>query len=394
MKKSTSRKLSILLLLSFIFIPFLISCKEKATISTNDSLNSALETEMTFEQDTSQTGAESDPDEEDPEESDYAINPLTGVQNMEQENVGCRSVSIPINNAQAALPSRGVTSADVIYEHETEGGQTRLLIVFADAFTIPEVGSLRSARIIACDLSAGTNSIFFHYGKNLRVPGYANTIQLDHIDGNDHSQDSGSTDENGTIELPDNIFAWRDDTWLTQRAKEHTAVSNGMNIYKGIQNTESIEFLGETPSLFNFSAETTVMEKSKACNWMNVYFSPVNPDSLFQYNPEDQLYYKSQYGAPQKDETTGNVVAVENIFTLFANIVTTEDGTIDAYLTDGGDGYYVSKGKIIPIDWTKESANSPISIFDKAGNPVLVYPGKSYINIVRGTQKSKTTFGE
>ena len=55
----------------------------------------------------------------------FAVNPLTGVQDMNPDNVGKRSISVSINNHPEALPSRGISVADVIYEFETEGGQTR-----------------------------------------------------------------------------------------------------------------------------------------------------------------------------------------------------------------------------------------------------------------------------
>ena len=61
-----------------------------------------------------------------------AVNPITGLQTMDPANVGLRSVAVVINNSHAAIPQRGISAADAIYEYQTEGGQTRLLAVFAD----------------------------------------------------------------------------------------------------------------------------------------------------------------------------------------------------------------------------------------------------------------------
>ena len=60
------------------------------------------------------------------------------------------------------------------------------LAVYADVNTVPEIGSLRSARIVASDLAAGMNSIFIHYGRNARVPEHISQYGIDHIDGNIH----------------------------------------------------------------------------------------------------------------------------------------------------------------------------------------------------------------
>ena len=88
-----------------------------------------------------------------------ALNPITGIQDMDPSNTGRRSVAVVVNNCHAAMPQRGISQADAIYEYQTEGGQTRLLCVFADVNTIPEIGSLRSARILSTDLAAGNNSV-------------------------------------------------------------------------------------------------------------------------------------------------------------------------------------------------------------------------------------------
>jgi len=317
-------------------------------------------------------------------------NPLTGDMSMDPANIGKRSVSVSINNHPSALPSRGVSLADVIYEFETEGGQTRFLAVFADAAKVPEVGSIRSARIIACDLSAGTNSIFIHYGENGRVPEYVDTNKIDEIDGNIYSKGSDQS-VNGEITLPNGIYFWRDSAWLKVRALEHTAVTNGANILRAISGCK-LSLEGETPSLFTFTATPSPsLTSGTVCNKIVVYFSTNNDDSTFTYNPETKLYEKSQYGGdPQIDETTGDQVSVKNVVTLFANIVPHGDTTIDAYLNDGGTGLYASEGKAIDILWTKAGPHAPIILTDTNGKVVEVNVGKSYINVVRKTVADKT----
>ena len=322
--------------------------------------------------------------------SPFAVNPLTGTLDMDAANVGKRSVGVSINNHPSALPSRGVSAADVIYEFETEGGQTRMLALFADVAKAPEVGSLRSARIIACDLSAGTNSIFIHYGENARVPDYVANNKIDEIDGNIYSKGSDKS-VNSEITLASGIYFWRDSDWLSKRALEHTAVTNGANMLRAISGCK-ITLEGETPSLFTFtSVPSPALAAGTDCNNLVVYFSTNNDDSTFTYNAQTKLYEKSQYGGdPQMDETTGTQIAVKNVVTLYANIVPHGDTTIDAFLNDGGTGYYASEGKIIEINWTKDGPHAPIVITDKAGNLVEVNVGKSYINVVRKTVAAKT----
>lgn len=324
--------------------------------------------------------------------SDKAINPLTGQNKMDVNNVGKRSVAIVVNNHIASLPQRGINRADVIYEYEAEGGVTRLLAVFADVSEIPEIGSIRSARIVAADLSAGTNSIFVHFGANKRVPDRMNQYDIQDIDGNIMCASSGQS-VNGEITLPDGLFFYRDDKWRSERAIEHTAVTNG-SLIRGALEYKGLETKGDTPMLFDFiESDSPSLAGGEPCTDLTVYFSLGTKDSNFVYDEDVRLYSKYQFnGTPQIDEITGEIVWVKNVFVLFAHIEPHGDSTLDVYLEDGGDGYYISEGKIINITWEKDSPNSLIKVFDENGDPVQVNSGRSYINIVRQSRAAKTTW--
>ena len=324
-----------------------------------------------------------------------AVNPITGLQTMDPNNVGMRSVAVVINNSHAAMPQRGISQADCIYEYQTEGGQTRLLAVFADVNTIPEIGSLRSARILSTDLAAGNNSVFIHFGRNARVPEHISQYGIDHIDGNSCSAGvySSANYADGYVDLPDGLFFWRDAVWKSQRAIEHTAVTDGRHILEAIEYNEiSMVDNNADRMLFNFvPGNSADLVTGDPCAQINVYFSGTNDDALFTYDSITGLYSKSQYGNPQIDETTGTQIAFTNVFVLYANIQPHGDTTIDAYLEDGGEGWYVSDGRIIPITWSKPSPTSPITVYNENGEELEVNRGRSYICIVDNDMESMTT---
>lgn len=323
-----------------------------------------------------------------------ALNPITGIQDMDPSNTGRRSVAVVVNNCHAAMPQRGISQADAIYEYQTEGGQTRLLCVFADVNTIPEIGSLRSARILSTDLAAGNNSVFIHFGRNARVPDHISQFGIDHIDGNSCSAGvySSSNYADGYVELPSGLFFWRDAVWKSQRAIEHTAVTDGRHIFEAIEYNEINMIDNENNMLFNFvPGNSADLDNGDPCNSINVYFSGTNDDALFVYDPVTGLYSKSQYGNPQIDETTGTQIAFTNVFVLYANIQPHGDTTIDAYLEDGGEGWYVSDGRIIPITWSKSGVNDPIIVYNENGQELEVNRGRSYICIVDNDNQSLTT---
>ena len=395
-KKITALMLSLLLALS------LYACskdsEETTVVTTTTTTTEATTTTTEATTTTTEETTEPSLDTSDPlynPNINLAVNPINGLQDMDKQYVGKRSVAVVVNNCHAAIPQRGISQADAIYEYETEGGQTRLLCLFADVNDIPEIGSLRSARIIASDLAAGTNTIFIHYGRNARVPDHISQWGIDHIDGNNCSagRKDSKTAENGYVDLPDGLFFWRDSTWLDQRALEHTAVTDGVHILEGIEHF-GIELKGDTPMLFNYVPDnSTDIEAGETCTEINVYFSSTNDDALFVYDPATKLYAKSQYGGTdQIDETNGEQIKVTNIFVLFANIQGHGDGTIDAYLEDGGAGYYISNGKLINITWTKPTPNDQIKVFNEAGKEVEVNRGITYICMVDNDKTDKTTW--
>ncbi len=398
-KKSIFSNTVILLLIAVLVIGSSVACSGKDKSIDNlpsESIDGTTGTQAVSQSEpsvTTQGASETTAAETTPiPPRDDDVNPLTGLADMNPENAGKRSVAIVVNNHIASIPQRGLHKADVIYEYETEGGQTRLLAVFADLSAVPEIGSLRSARIVSSDLCAGTNSIYIHFGSNKRVPDHLYEYGIQDVDGNAYCAGSGHS-VNGEITLSDGLFFYRDDAWRSKRAIEHTAVTNGSLLMKAID-YRGISLEGETPMLFDFvDSGSPSLSGGTPCTDMTVFFSNTNNDSNFVYDKDIGLYSKYQYnGTAQIDEITGEKIYVKNVIVLFANIQGHGDGTVDAFLEDGGEGYYVSDGKIIHITWDKDSPVSLIRLFDDSGEPVLVNAGRSYINVVRQTQSEKTTW--
>lgn len=368
-------------LLSFSLVLGVCSCKKK-TEETETSPSTSEETTTTTTTEATTTTEETTTIDRqaglyDPN-NPLAVNPLTGIQDMDPENIGNRSVGIVINNVPAALPQRGVSVADLLYEYETENGITRMLICFADVNDVPNVGSIRSARVLSNDLCAGTNSIFVHFGRNARVPDHQAAWGIRDIDGNANAS----------------AHFWRDQTWLNTRSGiEHTAVTDGEHILNAIE-ALGIDRTGETPMAFNFVPDDSVdLAYGEPCSEINVYFSANNSDALFTYDPETGKYLKSEYGHAQIDETTGDQIAVDNIIVIYAEIRLNCDGyTIDAYLEDGGNGYYICDGRLVNITWDKDRPLDLITLYNEAGDELEVNRGVTYVCVVDNDQYGRSTW--
>lgn len=375
----------------------LCACSDKKEVTSDSTTTETTVTETTAETtipDTIPTNTETEPTEP---ISDFVVNPLTGVMDMSKDNEGKRGIGIAVNNCQVANPSRGTSEASVIFEYETEGGQTRMLAVYPDVSKIPLLGSLRSGRVGAVDMCAGTGCIFVSWGSDTTaVPGHVRNIGIDWIDINNHIFDYGHG--HNADEVPEGRYCWYDSEWKTQRSQEHCGVSRGDFLLKAC-NDYGFDLNQPMPELFRFVEDGTAkMTDAEPCTELNVYFSATNDDAFFEYNKEENVYYKSQYnGKPQIDLNNNVQIHFTNVFVLYCPINTRPNDTSsekhkDIHMEEGGAGYYVSNGQIEEITWTKPTPNDQIKCFDKNGAEIQVNAGKSYICIVDEDYYSKMTY--
>ena len=113
-------------------------------------------------------------------------NPLTGESDYNAGAVGKRPIAVVIDNASGARPQYNIDTPDIIVEGEVEGGETRMLWLYADMTNLPEmVGPNRSARPSYVQFSELFDSIFVHFGgshsKGNYVGGYE-VIAQDNVD--------------------------------------------------------------------------------------------------------------------------------------------------------------------------------------------------------------------
>ena len=394
------------LTVSLLMVAPLAACSGKEETTTTTTLPTSATT--TTEETTAESSIESkestvkpmDVNKDNPlydPSNKMAIDPYTGIQDMDPANVGKRSIACTISNDRAAVPCKGISSADIVYEYEKNDHQTRYLFVFPDINKIPVIGSFRSARIVAADLANGTDSLFVHWGLDtVYLPTHIKNFNIDHIDLNGY--DAGwQADKDGQITLNGYKYAWRDLNWKKseKRAQLECAVTNGEQIQRAIDDLGIRKTTKETDMIFKFVPfGKAPMKNSFDCKDITVYFTANNPDARFRYNEEDHMYYKSQYGdKPLTDVHTGEQVRFANVFVLFVNESMRYDQLhLDIHLTSGGQGYYISNGKLVEVQWEKPESTDPIKVYDLEGNELEINAGKSHICVVDIKNRDKTSW--
>ena len=110
-------------------------------------------------------------------------------------------------------------------------------------------------------------------------------------------------------------------------------------------------------------------------------------EAKFEYNKEDGLYYRSQYGEEHIDELTGEQLAYTNVILQYCNGEVRDENDYLAFgchasKEEGLKVQVFTQGKMIEGTWSKETNDGPAFYVDSEGNPIVLNPGKTWICVV------------
>ncbi len=297
------------------------------------------------------------------------VNPLTGLVIPGAGTTAQRPVAVMLNNLEKALPQKGNSQADVIYEALAEGGITRMLAVYQSVEGVGEIGSVRSARPYYLDLALGLDAIYVHAGGSEEA--YAdikswNVTSLDYVRSTAY-----------------NAIFWRDAARKRAMGSEHSVLTSGDKMTENFPNYSFRKDHAEGYALpYTFAADAAPAEGESAVT-VTVPFSNIKT-GVFTYDEESGKYLVSEYGKPYVDGNDGSQVAVTNVIAIRASCkVIDEVGRMKIDLAGhSGDGWFACGGRIIPITWAKADRSSPITYKKADGTPLTLGRGSSYVNII------------
>ena len=145
---------------------------------------------------------------------------------------------------------------------------------------------------------------------------------------------------------------------------------------------------GQSPLRFKIDA---VDSERGDINNIAIDFSDQNAyKSNFEYNKEENVYYKYLAGDAHTDYETGKQIAVNNIIVMITNI----EGPIDAAqhmavrttgTSDIGKAFFFMDGNVIEGTWERASAFDPFKYKDSEGNIILFNRGSTWVSLIQDT---------
>ncbi len=279
-----------------------------------------------------------------------------------------RPVSCMIGNTQSALPQYGIGQADIIYEAPVEGGLTRLMGIFGDYEGIDKLGSVRSSRLYYAYYSMEFDAIYLHYGQASYAESFLKSGQIDDLNGLDYAVDQAVIYRDTSLKAP------------------HNAYATGKGLTAGIELKKyQTEYAADFTGSYQFAEEEEPVSLSgSSCQdagAVQIGYQANTP--YFEYNSQDGLYYRYQYGGRHVDGNDNTQLAVKNILIQHTSVHTLDDyGYLEVATTGEGTGQYITDGKAIDVTWKRADNFSPTHYYDENGNEIVLNQGKTWVCVV------------
>jgi len=295
------------------------------------------------------------------------VMPLTGLPMADGVLALRPAIVVKVDNHPDARPQTGLNQADIVFEENVEA-LTRFALVFHSQGSDP-VGPIRSARTQDIDLLSSLNEVLFVWsGGNAGVRAAVESSNFVNM--------SASAARKGGFFRSDDKKA------------PHNLYTNTSNIW-----TVAAGRGGTPPPQFSYSADPSsnggldvVGVKLRMDGSMKASWEWNSDKRVFGRRHDDKLHLDSN----------GEQVTTENllILTVEYKISAASEKSPEAQTTGTGLAWVLKQGKITQGTWTRLDELSPWTLTDDTGEPILLTPGRTFVELIRKEQGTIVASGE
>lgn len=281
------------------------------------------------------------------------VYPLTGMPVTDEAILARPALIAKIDNAPAAIPQTGFNSADLVFEEIVNDNITRFAMVFHSQDSDP-VGPFRSGRLQDIELLGCLNKPLFGWsGGNAIVTGEINNSDFVNM---------------GPSKVP---AYFRDST----RNAPHNLYSSTQKLWE-----LALDGWGLPPKLFEYRDAQTSVQGTPAAG------VDVKLDSYkvkWTWNATSGLYERQQNGKVHKDAGTNSVIVAPNVVVMVMDYTRDSYGTPFANSVGTGEVWVFTGGNVVKGTWTRADRLDTFHLTDEQGNPILLTPGRTFIEMPR-----------
>jgi hypothetical protein len=298
-------------------------------------------------------------------------NPLTGELVEDPAVLQRRPLAVKISNspAQYTRPQAGLSQADLVFEHATEGPITRFTAILYSQ-TPPDVGPIRSARLIDVELPAMYDAALAYSGSSIGVSSK--------LGGSDIRPRLLRSNEPGYYRTGE------DKPW------EHTLHGDPSSFW------ESLENKGENhaPTLSAYMAfSSEPPEGDQPASAVTVKYRDFTTVE-WRFDPETSRYWRWVDGEPHTDANNDEQITAANVVIVFAthqldmSICEFQQGDVcHAFSTEiqiwgQGDAIIIRDGRQYAATWRRENRSDMLTFYDDAGKAAPLQIGNTWFQVV------------
>jgi DUF3048 family protein len=293
-----------------------------------------------------------------------AIAPLTG-RTVSPAVAKRHVVAVMIDDHPDARPQSGFNDASVVWQAPAEGGIPRYMLLFQDRVP-PSVGPVRSARQYYIAWAAEWDAVYAHVGGS---PQALRTLR-----------------ERGQGQLVYNADEFRWGGIYFHRTKDrfapHNVYSSGKELFV-LSRRLGAKNKAMKPA-WRFAPDKHILLRPEGGTITTVY--PWNTIT-YRYDRATNTYRRSVSGEKrQTDRGRKQFVAPKNVVVMVMSFGPLNDGSkkhrLEAQFIGRGPAWIATNGKTIKGTWRKTSMTSPTRFFDKAGKPVTLTIGQTFVQVM------------
>lgn len=282
--------------------------------------------------------------------------PLTGLPS--DEAITRRPLAVMINNAPAARPQSGLSSADIIMEVLAEGGITRYIAIFQSEGADETVGPVRSIRPYLIELGESYDGVLIHAGGSPEAYSILQKQQKQHMD---EISNGGP-------------YFWRS----SDRKAPHNLYTSSDKLREGLQKKGYDHDSLSPVYLYNEEGSTAAGEEAAA---FDVKYLLDSYRVTYEYDEVSGRYMRLVNGKADVDQDNGDQLGAANIIVAGADHKVLDSvGRLSVDVDQGGEAMLFQKGKMIQGQWVRKSGDIIRFIYN--GKEANLIPGKTFISIV------------
>jgi hypothetical protein len=287
-------------------------------------------------------------------------------------------IAIMIDDLSPARPQSGFSAASIVWQAPAEGGIPRYMMVFQE--NIPtDVGPVRSSRYYYIAWAAELRALYAHAGGS---PQALATLR---------AQGSGQLVYNA------DEFRWGNSFHrISTRNSPHNLYTTGAKLRAIAKTVGAKDGPIKWPWKF---ARDAAMGWRPVGGRIQVTYGNVNA-IRFDYDRKSNTYLRSVTGEKRQiDAATKRRVAPKNVIVMVMRFGPLIDNNpkkhrLEAQFIGSGPAWISTNGITIKGTWKKTSLKSPTRFFNKAGKPVTLTVGQTFVQVMKTSDFIKFTPGK